>query len=212
MPVKLPTRPAGPEPGRAVPQRSGERPSFTARRSLILALACVTAALAAGCHRNTPRAASDIFNFSLNFPVPLKSASPDALPPEPPEIALAYPASQPLTLVIPAARPVPPRPRTSASEPEPEATKPEAPTLSPQLSPNEQAAAERDTRKDILAAEGNLQVAYGKQLNSAQKDLAEKIRGFVAQSREAMRASDWVRARNLAQKARVLSIELINSL
>ena len=82
----------------------------------------------------------------------------------------------------------------------------------PGLSPEEQATAEQRTRNEIKAAERSLQAAYGKQLNTAQHDLVEKIRGFLAQAHEAMRASDWVRARNLAQKAHVLSVDLLHSL
>jgi len=52
----------------------------------------------------------------------------------------------------------------------------------------------------------------GRQLNPTQSDLVEKIRGFLRQAREAIRDSDWLRAKNLAQKAQVLSAELINSL
>ncbi len=66
--------------------------------------------------------------------------------------------------------------------------------------------------EDISLAERNLRAASGKQLNAAQLDLLEKIRGFLVQAREASRAGDWLRARNLAQKAQVLSNELVNSL
>jgi len=72
--------------------------------------------------------------------------------------------------------------------------------------------AERRTNEDINAAERNLQLAYGKQLNTGQHDLVEKIRGFLGQARESIRAGDWVRARTLAQKAQVLSVELVHSL
>jgi hypothetical protein len=57
-----------------------------------------------------------------------------------------------------------------------------------------------------------LQAAAGKKLNAAQKDLVEKINGFLGQAREAIVAGDWVRAKNLAEKARVLSDELVKSL
>lgn len=62
-----------------------------------------------------------------------------------------------------------------------------------------------------MTAEKNLQAANGKSLNAAQKDLVEKIRGFLEQSHEAIVADDWVRAENLAEKARVLSLELAKS-
>jgi hypothetical protein len=51
----------------------------------------------------------------------------------------------------------------------------------------------------------------GKQLNAAQKDLADKISGFLAEAHGAILADDWVRAQNLAEKARVLSAELVKS-
>ena len=62
-----------------------------------------------------------------------------------------------------------------------------------------------------MKAEENLQKAGGRQLNAAQKDLTEKISGFLAQAHEAILADDWVRAQTLAEKARVLSVELVNS-
>jgi len=49
-------------------------------------------------------------------------------------------------------------------------------------------------------------------LNAAQQDLVGKIRSFADQSRDASKAGDWARAQNLAQKARLLSVELLNSL
>ena len=64
---------------------------------------------------------------------------------------------------------------------------------------------------DTTTAEKNLQETSGKQLNAAQQDLVGKIRSFLAQSRDASKDGDWARAQNLAQKARLLSAELINS-
>jgi exosome complex RNA-binding protein Csl4 len=108
-----------------------------------------------------------------------------------------------------------PRPRApveaeaAAPKAEPE---PEPIQIAPQLSAKAQAAAVRITTDDIRLAERNLQVAYGRQLNAAQNDLVEKIAGFLAQAHEAIRAGDWVRAQNLAQKAQVLSVELVKSI
>ena len=62
-----------------------------------------------------------------------------------------------------------------------------------------------------MTAEQNLQLSNGRQLSAAQKDLAEKIKGFLSQSHDAIRSDDWVRAQNLAEKARVLSTELVKS-
>jgi hypothetical protein len=48
-------------------------------------------------------------------------------------------------------------------------------------------------------------------LNPTQADLAAKVRSFIADAREAGKAGDWSRARDLARKAQVLSEELANS-
>jgi flagellin-specific chaperone FliS len=63
----------------------------------------------------------------------------------------------------------------------------------------------------IRVAERNLQTATGKRLNSLQGDLYQKVQGFLSQAHEAIRANDWVRAQNLAEKAQVLSSELVKS-
>jgi len=52
----------------------------------------------------------------------------------------------------------------------------------------------------------------GKALNAAQQDLASKVRSFMAEAKEAARTGDWIRARNAAKKAEVISQELAGSL
>jgi hypothetical protein len=114
-----------------------------------------------------------------------------------------------------ALKPAPPRKPSAeqpASDPGTETPHRPAPQIAPQLSPGDQATYERKTNDDISLAEKNLQQTSGKQLSAAQQDLTEKIRSFLAQSREAGRGGDWARAQNLAQKARLLSAELINTL
>ncbi|MHB8502052.1 MAG: hypothetical protein ACYDCG_15435 [Candidatus Acidiferrales bacterium] len=64
----------------------------------------------------------------------------------------------------------------------------------------------------MSTAERNLAAASGKSLNATQSDLASKVRGFISDAREAGRAGDWARARDLAQKAQVLSEQLTGSL
>ncbi len=171
------------------------------RQTALVLLLCAVILGASGCKKRTAHAAPPV-------PAPAPPAEPAPATPAPPE-----PKSEPQPEPAPAAPPVTPPPAKPAPvKPRPDPPKPAPPQISPGLSPEEQATAERRTREDINAAEHNLQAAYGKQLNAAQHDLVEKIRGFLGQAREAIRASDWVRARNLAQKARVLSVELIQSL
>ena len=86
------------------------------------------------------------------------------------------------------------------------------PLISPQLSAADQQNYERKMNDDVGAAEKNLQQANGRQLNAAQQDLVEKIHSFLDQARDASKGGDWARAQNLAQKARLLSTELVDSL
>jgi hypothetical protein len=143
----------------------------------------------------------------------------DAAPPletvaAPPTVPVTT-APPPQPVVTSPAKPAPPRKPTGeqpAAEAGSETPHVPAPQISPQLSRSDQAAYERKTGENISVAERNLQQTNGKQLSAAQQDLTEKIRSFLAQSREASKDGDWARAQNLAQKARLLSAELINSL
>lgn len=187
-----------------------------ARRTL---LACCLSFLAAGCahqkvHASAPAPAAPV-------PVPLDAERPmttapdtDATPPveetsSPPEIPME---STPPVVSIPSAR----APRRPVEQPVAEAAaeppaRPPAPQISPQLSAGDQASYERKTNGDVSAARKNLQAAQGKQLNAAQQDLVDKVRSFLAQSLDASKSGDWARAQNLAQKARLLSVELAES-
>jgi len=164
-----------------------------------------------GCVKRRVQAAPPVI-------VPTQAEEPVRAAPQLETMPSTPPESSPPALVVPATKTPPARrgPRTEPpANPQPEPPLPAAapPQISPRLSAQEQAEAERRTSEDISLAERNLLLAPdGKQLSVAQRDLVEKIRGFLAQAREAIRASDWVRARTLAQKARVLSIELVNSL
>jgi hypothetical protein len=114
------------------------------------------------------------------------------------------------------AKPVPPQKPGSELPETGAASQPSAhhvaPQISPQISAGDQAAYQRKTNDDVSVAQKNLDQTRDKQLSAAQRDLIEKIRSFVSQSRDASKDGDWVRAQNLAEKARLLSAELINSL
>jgi hypothetical protein len=179
------------------------------RHNLILVLLCLMAGLS-GCRRNIVRAEPPSVATPPDtqpFPQPtVVTQQPENPAPEPPEVA--QPA-EPAPTIGAQPRPRPPV-ETEAAKPKPE-PEPQPPQIAPQLSAQDQATAVRATTDDIRVAERNLQTAYGRQLNASQNDLVEKISGFLAQAHEAIRTGDWVRARNLAQKAQVLSAELIKS-
>jgi outer membrane biosynthesis protein TonB len=183
------------------------------RKSQLLALLCVVAIGLAGCaSKRIVRAAP----ASVSTPPPEEPApAPPAVTPPPAE-ATAEPAPEttlPAPPTVPAKRPVAPRPHPAPVETaEPAAPKQAPPQISPQLSPKDLEAAKANTTTNITTAERNLHQADGKALNPGQKDLTEKINGFLSQAHDAVRADDWVRALNLAEKARVLSAELVKSL
>lgn len=181
------------------------------RRNILIPILCLAAAGIGGCRRNIVRAAPPSVASPPDtepFPQPtVVNPQPVAVPTEPPDVKTP---AQPVPAVAEQPRPRPPvEAEAAAPKPEPE---PEPLQIAPQLSAKDQAAAVRTTTNDIRVAERNLQVAYGRQLNASQNDLVEKIAGFLAQAHEAIRTGDWVRAQNLAQKAQVLSVELIKSL
>ncbi len=105
----------------------------------------------------------------------MEEPPPEAPPPEPPP----EPAKRP------APRPRPAQPETA----DPGPPKPAPPQISPQLSAKDLEAAKSNTGSNISTAEKNVQLANGRQLNTAQKDLVEKINGFLGQAHEAIRTS-----------------------
>ena len=80
------------------------------------------------------------------------------------------------------------------------------------MSPGDEAELQKQTNQYVADAEKNLHRADGRDLNVIQRDMVEKIHGFLGQARDAMKTPDWTRARNLSQKAFLLSVELANSL
>jgi hypothetical protein len=188
---------------------------------LLCASVTALALLGGGCRKRSAQAAPPVVivpspdeTRSAPQPTPTKG---ETKPAEPQPTA---PTTKPPELVVPPARrssprtaPAPkPAPVETLPTTEPAPPRPAPPKMSPRLSPREQAEYEKKTSAAISLAEKNLQLANGRALNAAQLDLVEKIRGFLGQAREAARAGDWQRAYNLAQKAEVLSKELVNSL
>lgn len=179
------------------------------RLNILVVLLCLAAAGLCGCRRNIVRAAPPSVVTPPDtepFPQPVVDKQPLAPAAEPPD--LEAPA-QPVPAVADQPRPrAPVEAEAVAPKAEPE---PEPIQIAPELSAKDQAAAVRTTTNDIRVAERNLQVAYGRQLSASQNDLVGKIAGFLAQAHEAIRTGDWVRAQNLAQKAQVLSVQLVKS-
>lgn len=181
------------------------------RQRDLFVLLLVAAFAATGCAgKHIVRASSP----SVSTPPPEEPApTPQPATPPPVETKTEPPAEPPAATppAVPARRPTP-RPRPAPVETaDPVPPKPAPPQISPQLSAKDLALAKTNTTANITTAEKNLQLASGKQLSAAQKDLVGKISGFLGQAHEAILTDDWVRAQNLAEKARVLSVELTKS-
>jgi hypothetical protein len=172
-----------------------------------LLLACALALGVAGCPREKVHA---------KMPTIIPPVPAPAEPPTPPYILGQEPTDTTLAMIPeslptpPPERPHPAAPRHSGSDPS-AAPKPAAPAISPEISASDQAVYERRIDENLKTAESNLRQASAHQLNATQKDMAEKIKGFVEQAHDAMQAADWTRAQNLAEKAQVLSSELASS-
>jgi hypothetical protein len=71
------------------------------------------------------------------------------------------------------------------------------------------AASERSTEELTAATEENLKKISGRQLSSAEQETLAQIKQFMEQSKQAVAAGDAERGHDLAQKARLLSDEMI---
>jgi hypothetical protein len=171
------------------------------RAQIALLLLCASAPILVGCSRNIVRAASP----SVVTP-PRPESPPDAGASGPAAESIPAPEiPQPAPALIP--------PPAAASAPEPAQPGPAVamPQITPVLTAADQERLTRLATDQIRIAERNLQTATGRRLNSLQDDLYQKVQGFLSQAHEAIRANDWVRAQNLAEKAQVLSSELVKS-
>jgi hypothetical protein len=165
------------------------------------------AALAAGCAAARKKPAFPWQTATIVRPIVPAPETTDIAEPDVPAEAPDMDSGISVTLRVPV------RPHVAAPPPPPErAPQPELPTIAPQLSPQESAAAQQDTNASLSATDKNLESARGKNLNPTQNDMLSKIRGFMADARQAAQEGDWTRARNLAKKAQVLSEELAKSL
>jgi hypothetical protein len=143
-----------------------------------------------------------------NLPGPAPDTQPDSL--AAPDRSLELPSlPSPLSLNK---QPVRPRVPAQLAPEAAESRKPPAPSLEPELSPQEIAAAQQQLNESTAVAQKNLDAAKGRSLNPTQADLTSKVTAFLQESKQAVREGDWMRAKNLAKKAEVLSQELAASL
>lgn len=169
---------------------------------------CACVFWSGGCFTRRP-AAPQLGEITLAHPlVPTATASMEmGEPPDFPAEELALP---PHLAPLPSG-PAKPHVAPPASEPAVVEQNP-APVLVPELSLEQVVTSKVEANKSLIVAERNLGAALGKPMNSAQADLASKVRGFMDAAREAMKNSDWERAAAVAKKAEVLSEQLVSGL
>ena len=192
-------------------------PSTQRVQIAVLVLAC---AGAIGCHHATAHAAAPSEAAppaASPQPAPAKPAASEAATapaPANPAPAKSTTESAPATNPAPKSAEPKPHPAAPAAPPpeEPPAPKPAPPQITLRISPAEEAEQRSQTQKSIAEAEANLHRVSGRDLTDTQRDMVEKIQNFLAQARQASEIPDWSRARILAEKARLLSTELVNSL
>ena len=98
------------------------------------------------------------------------------------------------------------------TEAAPEPERPAAPQISPQMSASDQAEMKKQTQDYVAHAQQNLHRADGRQLNATQRDMVDKIRGFLDQAQDAIHTADWSQAKDLSKKAYLLSLDLAKTL
>jgi len=183
-------------------------------KSVQVALLAVACAIASGCHRQSVQAAPPETSSSPTETAQPAPAQPSGTEGQPPTAGAEIPPAAPAA-TIPVPKPVEPKPKpVGPPAPPPEATapKPAPPQITVRISPADEAQLKAKTQKAVAEAQANLHKADGRQLSDSQRDMIEKIQSFLAQAREAGELPDWSRASILAEKARLLSIELANSL
>ncbi len=176
-------------------------------RGFLLAPVCLSLLVCGGC-LTRKRPAAHFENLALAHPV-IPAAGQDGAG-DAPDLGLEV-GAMPAQWGAP--RNPPARPKVAPPVPaQPAVQKPNEPMIVPELSAGELEAAKADAQASLQVAERNLEATKGKALNAAQADLASKVRGFMEAAREAMKESDWERAKTMAKKAEVLSGELARGL
>jgi hypothetical protein len=183
-----------------------------ARTLLLLALSVLVLSIQSCAER---RAHAAPWAVAANIRPIKPTAAPGYTPPAPdiaaPDLSWDFKFPIPPRLAV---TKLPTRPRVAPAQPvePPIPAKTEAPSLAPELSESEIAAAKQQMNENLATAQKNLAAAKNHKLTAVQTDLAAKVNSFIDESAQAAKEVDWTRARNLAKKAQVLSEELVGSL
>ncbi len=177
---------------------------------------CVAAAslslFCSGCAHHKVQAAAPLTVPPVS-PSPIPSQDTTKSPASIPAPSTPAPAN-PVSETPPTLNPKPDTPKrpVATTPPASEAERPAAPQISPQISPSDKSQLQQQASQYVATAQQNLHHADGRDLNPAQKDMVDKIRGFLDQAQQAIQGSDWESAKNFSQKAYLLSLDLLKTL
>ncbi|HTQ95502.1 MAG TPA: hypothetical protein VMH89_01775 [Candidatus Acidoferrum sp.] len=183
-----------------------QRDAFRQGKKWLVAT-CVCTLWICGCYTKRPAAKPVV-----TYVAPVKPVIPAAMRAKleiPPEISMEPLPEAPEILPV---RAQPAKPRVAAPTKEPvEVEKQAEPAIVPEVPSEELKAAQAETQHNLDLAEKNLALAQGKSLNPAQMDVVSKVKGYAESARDAMKSGDWVKAKNLSNKAELLSEQLASS-
>jgi hypothetical protein len=172
-----------------------------------LVATCVCAVWICGCYTKRPAAKPVVVYVG-----PVKPVIPAAMRAQlemPPEVSMEPLPEAPEILPV---RTQPAKPRVATPTKEPvEVEKQAEPAIVPEVPSEELKAAQAETQHNLDLAEKNLALAQGKNLNAAQQDVVSKVKGYADSARDAIKSGDWVKAKNLSNKAELLSEQLASS-
>lgn len=190
------------------------------RTLFAVAASCVSIGVA-GCMHNTTADSPPIsappqpqIERPMNVAPDTDATPPHAATPAPPQVVedLTPPILDDMPIMkMPSAPPRPPAEHASDHEPQP-ADHAQQPQIVPTISQSEQQGYQRQIDSDVAVAERNLAEAQKRQLNSEQHGLLDSVRSYLKQSQDTAKAGDWAGAQRLAEKARLTSIQLLESL
>jgi cell pole-organizing protein PopZ len=169
--------------------------------------------LCSGCAQKKVQAAAPV-TVSPTTAAPVPPQDTTKSPASIPAPATPAPANPVSTTAPPALNPKPDTPKRPVTTPPAtaETDRPAAPQISPQISPSDQTQLQQQATQYATTAQENLHHADGRDLNDTQKDMVDKIRGWLDQAQQATQTSDWERAKDLSRKAYLLSLDLLKTL
>jgi hypothetical protein len=151
------------------------------------------------------------------------------VPPVPPRVIEPAPVETPMPEPVPdlpAAAPAPQRPRPPARDPQREPPKPESKPEAPPVEPppptpppatvpplrtaatGDAARAEREVRATLARAQGMLDKVDYNPLSDVRKKAYQETQLFIKQAEDALKESNLLSARKLAEKAETMAKEL----